>query len=183
MVPNQETEMISRARSGDQAAYEHLYRQYATTVRSWCWHMTRNYADADDLAQEVFMRLFVKLPTFRCESTLRTWLYRVVVNCALMQFRKQKRTSRSLHSILPRETSLRSPELPLEIAIPASAGARVIIKQALQGLPPAKRSVFLMHDVSGFTHQEIAQRLCVSIESSKCRLRRARMQLRSALSA
>jgi len=100
-----------------------------------------------------------------------------------MQFRKQKRTSPSLHSILPRETSLPNPELPLEIAIPASAGARVIIKQALQGLPPAKRSVFLMHDVSGFTHQEIAQRLCVSIESSKCRLRRARMQLRSVLSA
>jgi RNA polymerase sigma-70 factor (ECF subfamily) len=183
MVPNEETEMIGRARSGDHGAYEYLYRHHAATVRSWCWHITRNCADADDLAQEVFMRLFLNLPSFRCESKLRTWLYRVVVNCALMQLRRQKRTIPSLNSIVSRDAPLLNDESTLENTIPPSARERVIIMQALDALPPAKRSVFIMHDVSGFTHREIARHLSLSIESSKCRLRRARMELRSVLSA
>jgi RNA polymerase sigma-70 factor (ECF subfamily) len=181
MVPTDETDLISRAREGDAGAYEHLYRQYVATVRSWCWHITRNGADADDLAQEVFLRLFLNLPTFRCKSKLRTWLYRVAVNCALMQLRQRRRTIPSLNAILPRESGLEDSDPRLDQMVPPSARERVIIMQAVNALPAAKRSVFMMHDMSGFTHKEIAQHLSLSMEGSKCRLRRARMELRSVL--
>jgi len=183
MVPTEEMYMICRAREGDAGAYEHLYREYAATVRSWCWHMTRNTADADDLAQEVFMRLFLSLPTFKCKSKLRTWLYRVAVNCALMQLRQRKRRIPSLSAILPREADRDNAEPRLDPIVPPSARERVIMMQAVNALTPAKRSVFIMHDMSGFTHKEIAQHLRLSLEGSKCRLRRARIELRSVLAA
>ena len=181
MIVDEELEMICRARGGDSAAYEHLYRHYSATVHSWCLQITCNCADAEDLAQEVFLRLFLKLPTFRGDSKLSTWLYRVVVNCALMQFRKHKRTVPSVSAVLPKQPSSFDGDITLEQTVPASAREVVMIMQAVATLAPGKRSVFIMHDVSGFTHREIAQRLHLSIEGSKCRLRRARMELRSVL--
>lgn len=181
MVADEERDMICRARGGDSAAYEHLYRQYSATVRTWCWHITHDCADAEDLSQEVFLRLFLSLPKFRCESTLRTWLYRVAVNCALMQLRKRKRTIPSLNAVLPTEPSSIGTDLTLEQAVPPRARELVTIMQAVETLPPAKRSVFILHDISGFTHREIAQQLRLSVEGSKCRLRRARMELRGVL--
>ena len=177
-----EAEMMRRASSGDQEACERLYHRHSSSVRSWCWRITRNVADAEDLTQEVFMRLFVKLPTFRHESTLRTWLYRVAVNCALMHLRQRKRAAISLPGIFELETAMSVGKLKLQNSTPTSASERLMISQAVDTLPFGKRSVFIMHDISGFSHKEIAECLSLSIENSKCRLRRARLELRSALS-
>jgi RNA polymerase sigma-70 factor (ECF subfamily) len=135
-----------------------------------------------DIGQEVFMRLFLKLPAFRRESSLRSWLYRVAVNCALMHLRK-KPAAMSLNAILEMEPSLLTSRLYMLTTTAALAGDRLIMNQAVGTLPPGKRSVFILHDVSGFRHKEIAEHLRMSIDSSKSRLRRARMELRLLLTA
>jgi RNA polymerase sigma factor (sigma-70 family) len=178
-----ETEMMHRACNGDQDAYERLYHRHLPSVRAWCLRITRNFADAEDISQEVFMRLFLKLPAFRRESSLRSWLYRVAVNCALMHLRKRGQPSPSLEAVLEVETSLLAVKLDRRNTSTASASQGLIIDEAVGALPLKKRSVFILHDVSGFRHKEIAERLSLSIESSKSRLRRARRELRLLLTA
>jgi RNA polymerase sigma factor (sigma-70 family) len=178
-----ETEMVHRACSGDQNADERLYRRHLPSVRAWCLQITRNVADADDLTQEVFMRLFLKLPAFRRESSLRSWLYRVAVNCALMHLRKRGARATSIDAILEVEASVLAAKLNRKNTTAASAREHLIIDQAVGTLTIGKRSVFILHDVSGFRHKEIAERLGLSIESSKSRLRRARKELGLLLTA
>jgi RNA polymerase sigma-70 factor, ECF subfamily len=178
-----ETEMLRRASGGDQEAYEHLYHKHLPSVRSWCWQITKSFADVEDLTQEVFMRFYLKLPTFRHESSLRTWLYRVAVNCSLMHLRQRKRATVSLDTI-----EIHAPRLAARIAAQSAtrttgAGERLIIEQAIRALPLGNQSVLIMHDISGLRHNEIAHRLGLSMEGSKCRLRRARRDLRLLLGA
>lgn len=182
-IETDEDATIQQARNGDMEACKSLYERHLPSVRSWCWQITRNFADAEDLTQEVFMRLFTKLPTFHQQSTLRTWLYRVAVNCALMHRRQRKRDAASLDAILEIEASVLAAKVRLHSSTAASAAERVIIDQALAMLPAGKRSVFIMYEVSGLKHNEIAQRLGLSVEGSKCRLRRARQELRLMLAA
>src|SRR5690348_12308438 len=84
----QETDLIDRVSKGDDRAWQQFYREHKPIVHSWCWKMTHNPADADDLTQEVFLRTFLRLSTFRRQAKLRTWLYRVTVNCVLMYRRR-----------------------------------------------------------------------------------------------
>lgn len=81
-------DIVNLAKKGDPEAWDNLYRRHRSTVHSWCWEMTRNSADADDLTQEVFLRLFLGLATFRGTAQLRTWLHRITVKCVLMHWRK-----------------------------------------------------------------------------------------------
>ena len=138
-IETDEDAMIQQARDGDMEACKCLYERHLPSVRSWCWQITRNFADVEDLTQEVFMRLFAKLPTFRQESTLRSWLYRVAVNCALMHLRQRKRDVASLDAILEIEASVLAVKVSLQSSTAASAAERAIINQALAMLPASKR--------------------------------------------
>jgi RNA polymerase sigma-70 factor (ECF subfamily) len=180
MTRLQETETIQRASTGDSAAWEQLYYQHRPSVRSWCWQMTHNSADADDLTQEVFLRFFLGLATFRHEAKLRTWLYRVTVNCVLMYRRKSQAREVACGSLMNDDGSFHNkPEFLTRISTPNIDS--LVLRQAIDTLPIERRSVLVLHDISGMSHGDIAERLCLSVENSKRRLRRARLQLRGVL--
>lgn len=176
-----EVEAISRAQQGDERAYELLYHQYRSHVFSLSSRITNNACDAEDITQEVFLQLFRKLSSFRGEAKFGTWLHRITVNCALMHLRKRElRTS----SLAPPAFDVDSvPFSPADRSKPSASATltRLALEQALQRLAVDERSVLLLHDVGGLTHNEIAQRLGLSETCSRSRLHRAHLELRETL--
>jgi RNA polymerase sigma-70 factor (ECF subfamily) len=167
------------------ANFERLYRAYSRRVYSLCARMTGDASEAEELTQEVFVHLYRKLDTFRGESALYTWLYRLAVNVVLMRLRKLGRA---------RETSLEetvSPApndasaYPAEIRSTDSAllGTldRVDLQRALDALPPGFKTVFVLHDIEGYEHGEIAELTGVSVGTSKSQLHKARLRMRKLL--
>jgi len=141
--------------------------------------MTRNAADAEDLTQEVFIHLMRKIGSFQGESRFTTWLHRVTVNLVLMRFRRCAiRRERQMSDHL--ET-----KIALGLGKPQSPSARItdriILDSALAQLAPGCRSVFVLFDVEGYSHDEIARLLGCSVGTSKSQLHRARIKLRSLL--
>jgi RNA polymerase sigma-70 factor (ECF subfamily) len=145
--------------------------------------MVGNTAEAEDLAQEAFLQLFRKISTFRGESAFSTWLHRLAVNVVLMRLRKKSATETSLDEITePDEESggprrdFGAPDLRLSGSID-----RVNLQRAVEQLPPGYKAVFVLHDVQGFEHNEIAGIMNCSIGNSKSQLHKARMRLRELL--
>jgi RNA polymerase sigma-70 factor (ECF subfamily) len=145
--------------------------------------MTAYTAQAEDLTQEAFLQLFRKIGTFRGESAFSTWLHRMAVNVVLMQLRKKNLPVVSLEETLEgeEEASRKEPGAP----DPKLAGSidRLHLQRALEELPPGYRTIFLLHDVEGYEHNEIAAMIDCSIGNSKSQLHKARMKLRSLLKA
>jgi RNA polymerase sigma-70 factor, ECF subfamily len=163
---------------GDMEAFEQLYERHNRRVYSLCFRMTQNVAEAEDLAQEVFVQLFRKIGSFRGESAFTTWLHRLTVNQVLMHFRK--RSVKLEHTTEEGETPVqivRGTENPN--AMPVLD--RIALDNALRQLPPGYRTVFLLHDVEGHEHEEIAEMLGVAVGTSKSQLHKARMKLRRIL--
>ncbi|MEO6726856.1 MAG: RNA polymerase sigma factor [Blastocatellia bacterium] len=163
---------------GDIKAFETLYERHHRRVYSLCLRMLANATEAEDLTQEVFIQLFKKIGSFRGESAFTTWLHRLTVNHVLMHFRKrgvkyEKTTEEGeigeLQDILQSVT-----ERPRHID-------RLALDKAIRELPRGYRTVFVMHDVEGFEHEEIARTLGVSVGTSKSQLHKARMKLRDLL--
>jgi RNA polymerase sigma-70 factor (ECF subfamily) len=145
--------------------------------------MVGNPAEAEDLTQEAFLQLFRKIATFRGESAFSTWLHRLAVNVVLMRLRKKTLSETSLEETTdPDEESggprrdIGGPDLRLSGSVD-----RVNLERAIEQLPPGYRSVFVLHDVQGFEHNEIAAIMNCSIGNSKSQLHKARMRLRSLL--
>ena len=167
------------AATGAAGALGDLYGRHSRRVYSICLRMTRNAADAEDLTQEVFLHLMRKIGSFQGESRFTTWLHRVTVNLVLMRFRRWA---------IRRERQM-SDHLETKIAIgfgkPQSSSAqitdRIILDSALAQLAPGCRSVFVLFDVEGYSHDEIARLLGCSVGTSKSQLHRARIKLRSLL--
>ena len=179
----QSTELIRLISNGDHTAWEEFYRQHKPIVHSWCRQMTHNSADADDLTQEVFLRTFLRISTFRGTAKLRTWLYRVTLNCVLMQRRKPQRREVACERAIPTNQGVVSVTPELRQTVSAPNINWLMLQETIERLPQGRRTVFLLHDVLGFTHTEISQKLCLSTENSKCRLRRARFELREDLTS
>jgi RNA polymerase sigma-70 factor (ECF subfamily) len=157
------------AASGDAQAFERLYRAHVARVHSLARRMV-GPDDADELTQDVFVRAWEKLGTFRGESAFGTWLHRVAINVILGK-RQTMATRRG------RFTG--SPELLGQFpAKAAPAGLRLDFETAIAQLPEGAREVFVLHDVQGYKHQEIADMLGVTSGTSKAQLHRARMALR-----
>lgn len=166
------------AARGDMQAFEMIYRRYHPRVFSLCLRMTKNVTQAEDLAQEVFVQLFRKINTFRGESSFSTWLHRLTVNQVLMQFRKPAvRAERAMDDDSPVEAAVGGTENPGKMSVID----RISLQEAIAQLPPGYRMVFILHDVEGYEHGQIAQILGCSIGTSKSQLHKSRMRLRQLL--
>jgi RNA polymerase sigma-70 factor (ECF subfamily) len=177
-----ELEAIQKAQAGDAESFEKLYAMHKRRVYSLCLRMVSNVAEAEDLAQEAFLQLYRKIGTFRGDSAFSTWMHRLTVNVVLMHLRKKGLPQVSLEETLdpsqgegPRK-DIGTRDLHLSGSID-----RVGLERAVGELPPGYRLVFVLHDVEGFEHNEIAGMMGCSIGNSKSQLHKARMRLRDLL--
>ena len=176
-------ETIRLAQQGDAAAFELIYRLHSGRVYALCLRMLHDPAEAEDLAQEAFMLVFRKIQTFRGESAFSTWLHRLTANVVLMHLRRKKPMSTSLDEITgsdeeddrPRN-EIGGPDLRLSGLVD-----RVCLQTAIDQLPNGYREIFILYDVHGYEHGEIAKILGRSIGNSKSQLHKARKRLRELL--
>ncbi len=165
---------VDLAVNGDTQAFERLYRRHTPRVNSLArWLLSRD--DVDDVLQDVFIRVWEKLDTFRGQAAFGTWLHRLATNVILRQrerYRKdEKRWSGSLLEVADMSAS------------PVSPGLRIDIEAAVDRLPERARQVFVLHDMEGYKHEEIAQVLTISVGTSRSQLHHARMAMRSFFAA
>jgi RNA polymerase sigma-70 factor (ECF subfamily) len=169
-------ELAQKAGTGDLAAFEELYRRHFRRVYSLCLRMTANPEEAEDLAQETFIQLFKKIGSFRGDSAFTTWLHRMTVNQVLMHFRRRK--SRPEYTTPEGETPVQIVQ-GTENQNKMPVVDRIVLEDAITKLPPGYRTVFVLHDVEGHEHNEIAEMLGISEGTSKSQLHKARLKLRS----
>lgn len=168
-------ELAKKAAGGDGKAFEELYRRHYRRVYALTLRMMGNPTEAEDMTQEVFLQLFNKIGMFRGESAFTTWLHRMTVNQVLMHFRKKSTRSELLTD---------EGETPVQIVKgtenPSTAPVidRIGLENALKQLPNGYRTVFVLHDVEGYEHYEIAEMLGIAEGTSKSQLHKARLKLR-----
>ncbi len=164
---------VALAASGDRRAFERLYRANVNRVFAVCVRMSGDRTRAEELTQDVFVRVWEKLPLFRAESAFSTWVHRLAVNVVLNARKAEGR-----------ERARREPDGEDVLEARGSSphhGDRMDLEKAIATLPPGARRVFVLHDVEGYKHEEIAEMLGVTAGGSKAQLHRARMLLREAL--
>jgi RNA polymerase sigma-70 factor, ECF subfamily len=177
-----DADVLARAQAGDHTAFAQLYSLHKRRIYSLCLRMVGNVAEAEDLTQEAFLQLHRKISTFRGDSAFSTWLHRLAINVVLMQLRKKGLSLISLDEAMepaPEEGPGRSfgaPDLTLSGAID-----RLALQRAVADLPAGYRLIFILHDIEGFEHNEIAAMLDCSIGNSKSQLHKARLKLRDSL--
>ena len=178
-----EAETIERAKQGDAEAFQALYDRHKRRVYSLCLRMTANTAEAEDLAQEAFLQLYRKIATFRGESAFSTWLHRLSVNVVLMHLRKKSLPVVSLEETTQGSGEEDTPKKDFGADDVALAGSidRLQLQRAVDSLPPGYRTIFVLHDIEGYEHNEIAGIVGCSIGNSKSQLHKARMKLRDLL--
>jgi RNA polymerase sigma-70 factor (ECF subfamily) len=178
-----EAEAIRLAQAGDAAAFEHLYGLHSRRVYALCLRMVGNPSDAEDLMQEAFLQLFRKIGTFRGESAFSSWLHRMTVNVVLMRLRKKTLPAASLEETTEPDEETGGPRKDIGAPDLRLSGAvdRVNLERSIEKLPPGYRTVFVLHDVQGFEHNEIAGIMGCSVGNSKSQLHKARTRLRELL--
>ncbi|MFC5863085.1 RNA polymerase sigma factor [Acidicapsa dinghuensis] len=182
--PENDAQILERAQAGDHNAFAQLYALHKRRVYSLCLRMLGNVAEAEDLTQESFLQLHRKIATFRGDSAFSTWLHRLTVNVVLMHLRRKGLNLISLDEALdpsPERGPARSfgaPDMHLSGSID-----RMTLEKAIESLPAGYRLIFVLHDIEGYEHNEIATLLDCSIGNSKSQLHKARMKLREALRA
>ena len=177
-----EAEAIDRAKAGDAESFSGLYGLHKRRVYSLCLRMTGNTAEAEDLTQEAFLQLYRKIATFRGESAFSTWLHRLAVNVVLMHLRKKGLPEISLDEALePQHEDGPKKDIGARDNVLAGSIDRVNLERAIESLPPGYRIIFVLHDVEGYEHNEIAEMMGCSIGNSKSQLHKARMKLRDLL--
>jgi RNA polymerase sigma-70 factor (ECF subfamily) len=169
---------VARAAAGDRGAFERVYRQHINRVFSLCARMVSDRARAEELTQDVFVRAWEKLHLFRGESSFGTWLHRLTVNVVL-NARKVEGRQRSRYEESDDDAGMDS--LPGVVGMPLAPGDLLDLEEAITRLPPGARRVFVLHDVEGYKHEEIAEMLGVTSGATKAQLHRARLLLREAL--
>ena len=178
-----EAEAIRLAQAGNAAAFEFLYQLHSRRVYALCLRMVGNPADAEDLMQEAFLQLYRKIGTFRGESAFSTWLHRMTVNVVLMRLRKKSLPTDSLEETLEPDAENSGPKRDVGAPDLRLSGAvdRVNLERSIEKLPPGYRTVFVLHDVQGYEHNEIADIMGCSVGNSKSQLHKARTRLRELL--
>ena len=177
------SDSIRLAQQGDPAAFEIIYRRYSARVYAVCLRMVHDPVEAEDLAQEAFMQVFRKLNTFRGESAFSTWLHRVAVNLVLMRLRKKSPPTVSIDAMADQdnETSSRAIDIGVPDLLLEGSIDRVSLERCIERLPTGYRLIFVLHDIQGYQHGEIAEIVGRSIGGSKSQLHKARMRLRELL--
>jgi len=178
-----EAEAILLAQQGNAAAFERLYRLHNRRVYSLCLRMVGNTAEAEDLTQEAFLQLFRKIATFRGESAFSTWLHRLAVNVVLMKLRRKTGNESSLEQMTEPDEESGTPRRDFGTVDLTLVGSldRINLQRAVEQLPPGYKAIFVLHDVQGYEHNEIAEIMGCSIGNSKSQLHKARMRLRDLL--
>jgi RNA polymerase sigma-70 factor (ECF subfamily) len=183
ITSSEEAKTIRQAQRGDANAFEQLYRWHSARVFALCLRMLKNVAEAEDLAQETFLTVFRALRTFRGHSAFSSWLHRVTTNCVLMHLRKKVLVQVPLEEVtaraeeggsLRKEPGQRDPRL-------VGLFDRLAIEKAIAQLPERLRGTFLLYDLWGCDHQEIADKFECSTGTSKSQLHKARRRLRKLL--
>jgi RNA polymerase sigma-70 factor (ECF subfamily) len=174
---------IRSAQKGDSSAFERIYQSYCRRIYALCLRMVGNPTEAEDLTQEAFLLVFRKIQTFRGESAFSTWLHRLALNVVFMHLRKRKLPGASLQETTelddksrPQGKEVGGRDLSLTGLID-----RVNLERAVNQLPQTCKMVFVLHDIQGYKHNEIAGIMDSSVGTSKVRLHRARLQLRELL--
>jgi len=170
-----EADLVRRVQGGEMALFEELYSRHAARVYAICLRMSGDVSRARDLTQETFMRVWEKIGSFRGDAKFSTWLHRLTVNVALGERRSLKRRPAHLATVeLDPEIEAAGPARP-------RPGLRRDLDEAISTLPAEARKVFVMHDVEGYRHDEIAEMTGKSVGTCKSQLHRARRILREAL--
>lgn len=171
-------QLAKSAANGDMAAFEEIYQRHHRRVYSICLRMLQNAQEAEDLTQDVFIQLYRKIGSFRGDSAFTTWLHRMTVNQVLMHFRKRT---------VKFEKTTEEGETPVQI-VPGTERAdkmpivdKIALENAIEQLPKGYKNVFVLHDVEGFEHEEVARILGCSVGTSKSQLHKARLKLRKLL--
>jgi RNA polymerase sigma-70 factor (ECF subfamily) len=171
-------ELTQAASHGDMAAFEEIYQRHHRRVYSICLRMLQNAYEAEDLTQDVFIQLYRKVGSFRGDSAFTTWLHRMTVNQVLMHFRKRN---------VKYEKTTEDGETPDQTVHGTSDPDRmpivdkIALENAIEQLPTGYKNVFVLHDVEGFEHEEVARILGCSVGTSKSQLHKARLKLRKLL--
>jgi RNA polymerase sigma-70 factor (ECF subfamily) len=175
-VRNADLELAGRIRSGDGQAFEALYQRHAARLYNLAYRMAGTATDAEDLLQDVFLLAYRKMGSFRGDSSLGTWLYRLTMNHCLDVLRSRQ-------SRMGQQTDSLDADEAMEPAAAPALGAvsRIDLECAIGRLPPACRAAFLLHDVEGFGHQEVGAILGISEGTSKSQVHKARLRIRSYL--
>jgi len=177
------SETIRRAQSGDAAAFEIIYQLHAARVYALCLRMLRDPVEAEDLVQEAFLQVFRKVNTFRAESAFSTWLHRLTVNLVLMRLRKKSPPTVSIDATADQDDEADSPSIDVgapDLQLEGSID-RVHLEHCIKQLPAGYRAIFVLHDIQGYQHNEIAKIVGRSVGDSKSQLHKARMRLRELL--
>jgi RNA polymerase sigma-70 factor (ECF subfamily) len=177
-----DSDVVKRAQQGDSDAFAALFHAHKARIYSVCLRMTNNAAEAEDLTQDAFLQVFRKIASFRGDSAFSTWLHRIAVNTVLMQFRKKSLCQVSLDqpysngdgAKIRREYGTKDNRL-------AGCVDRVALACAIRELPDGYRTIFLLHEVEGYEHQEIAEMLGCSVGNSKSQLHKAKLRIRELL--
>ncbi|MEO6050494.1 MAG: RNA polymerase sigma factor [Pyrinomonadaceae bacterium] len=171
-------ELTRVAAHGDMAAFEEIYKRHHRRVYSVCLRMLQNPSEAEDLTQDVFIQLYRKIGSFRGDSAFTTWLHRMTVNQVLMHFRKR--------TVKYEKTTMEG-ETPVQMVAGTSNPERmrivdkIALDNAIEQLPNGYKNVFVLHDVEGFEHEEVARILGCSVGTSKSQLHKARLKLQKLL--
>jgi RNA polymerase sigma-70 factor, ECF subfamily len=179
-----EADAIEGAKQGDGRCFEALYGFHKRRVYSLCFRMTGNTEEAEDHTQEAFIQLYRKIASFRGDSAFSTWLHRLAVNIVLMHFRKKGLSEISLDETLePTEEGGTPKDYGSEDQVLAGSLDRITLERAVETLAPGYRSIFVLHDIEGYEHNEIAEMLGCSTGNSKSQLHKARLKIREVLKA
>lgn len=174
-------DLVRRAQQGDSDAFASLFYAHKPRIYSVCLRMTNNTAEAEDLTQDAFLQVFRKLATFRGDSALSTWLYRIAVNTVLMHFRKKALRQISLDEPYNQDARQVRREYGSKDDRLTGSVDRIALTRAIRELPAGYRTIFLLHEVEGYEHQEIAQLLDCSVGNSKSQLHKAKLRIRELL--
>jgi RNA polymerase sigma-70 factor (ECF subfamily) len=178
---NSEPYLIHQARDGDADAFAALYETHKRRIHAVCLRMTNNVTEAEDLAQDAFICVFRKISTFRGDSAFATWIHQVTVNTVLMHFRRKGKRQVSLDHPFPEDSDQPKPEYGRVDERLAACADRMALVRAIEELSPGYRTIFILHQVIGYEHKEIAERLHCSIGNSKSQLHKAKAKLRELL--
>jgi len=173
--------LVLRAQRGEEAAFQALFSMYNRRVYALCFRMTRCHADAEDLMQDAFLKVFRKISTFRGESAFSSWLYRLVINEVMGHHRKNRASLVPLAPLDGSQEELTAHEFTREDSALMRTPDRMDLNQAIAQLPRGYRAAFVLHDIQGYEHQEIARIMKWVVGTSKSQLHKARCQLRTRL--
>jgi RNA polymerase sigma-70 factor (ECF subfamily) len=169
-----ETELIAQAKSGDHYAFEQIYRIHVGHVYAICLRILADRSWAEDTTQQIFVRAWLKLNTFRGDSSFASWLYRLSINLILGELKSSAKRGTQV-------SALTDSQLAAGSGLEHSRNMQIDLEKAVASLPQQARVVFVLHDIEGFQHQEIADAMGLAVGTCKAQLFRARRLLREAL--